>query len=146
MLASPTGRSIVSLDDATVPVPLIHGGFRADPSDPGADLENSYASVNLVRSDLVREFESRGVALARAERENASLMDALAAAEEAKTLAVAEASRWRAAKDELERRAASEATSSPPSAPPRKPSSNPPRSETPSSNPSSPPRTPASSP
>ena len=104
MLASPTGRSIVSLDDATVPVPLIHGGFRADPSDPGADLENSYASVNLVRSDLVREFESRGVALARAERENASLMDALAAAEEAKTLAVAEASRWRAAKDELERR------------------------------------------
>ena len=103
---APTPRMFASdldHDDATVPIPVVHGGVRARPSDPGGDLANSYESVNLVRSDLILEFERRGVALAGARKETAELTAALADAEEAKRVAEAEASRWRAAKDETDR-------------------------------------------
>lgn len=47
----------------------VEGGVRRRPDDLDASLVNSYDAVNLVRSDLIREFESRGVRLAHLERE-----------------------------------------------------------------------------
>ena len=110
-------------EDATVPIPSmnlgpagpiasntmasplreIQGGVRAMPGDVDADLVNSYESVNLVRSDLIREFEARGEALIALRRDNEAAASALAAAEEAAARSAAECARWKAAKDEMER-------------------------------------------
>jgi mitotic spindle assembly checkpoint protein MAD1 len=90
----------------TVPVPsLIYGGARAwgPAGDTDAELKNAYDSVNLVRSDLIREFESRGVSLARLERDFERAQAQLVEAETAKSLAEVDAQRWRDAVAEMER-------------------------------------------
>jgi len=81
----------------------LEGGHRGDDDDPGAELVNCYDGVNLVRSDLIREFEARGVKVAHLEREVEELAGSLAAAEEAKVRAEAEAARSAAARQEMER-------------------------------------------
>ena len=90
----------------TVPVPsLIYGGARAwgPAGDTDAELKNAYDSVNLVRSDLIREFENRGVSLARLERDFERAQAQLVEAETAKSLAEVDAQRWRDAVAEMER-------------------------------------------
>ena len=91
---------------ATVPVPsLIYGGARAwgPAGDADAELKNAYDSVNLVRSDLIREFENRGVRVAQLERENNYQKNALVEAETRMTLAESEKSKWFDAVTELKR-------------------------------------------
>ena len=91
---------------ATVPVPsLIYGGARAwgPAGDADAELKNAYDSVNLVRSDLIREFENRGVRVAQLERENITKKNALVEAETRMTLAESEKSKWFDAVTELKR-------------------------------------------
>ena len=91
---------------ATVPVPsLIYGGARVwgPAGDADAELKNAYDSVNLVRSDLIREFESRGVRVAQLEREREQSKNALVEAETKMTLAESEKQKWRDAVTELER-------------------------------------------
>ena len=85
------------------PLQEIQGGVRVRPGDLDADLVNSYESVNLVRSDLIREFEARGEKLVALQRDNEAVAKSLADAEEAKARAEAECARWKAAKDEMER-------------------------------------------
>ena len=90
----------------TVPVPsLIYGGARAwgPAGDTDAELKNAYDSVNLVRSDLIREFESRGVSLARLERDFERARAQLVEAETSKSLAESDARKWRDAVSEMER-------------------------------------------
>ena len=91
---------------ATVPVPsLIYGGARAwgPAGDADAELKNAYDSVNLVRSDLIREFENRGVRVAQLERENITKKNALVEAETRMTLAESEKNKWFDAVTELKR-------------------------------------------
>jgi len=91
---------------ATVPVPsLIYGGARAwgPAGDADAELKNAYDSVNLVRSDLIREFENRGVRVAQLEREHTRFKNALVEAETRMTLAESEKSKWFDAVTELKR-------------------------------------------
>ena len=56
-----------------------------------------------MRSDLIREFESRGVRVAQLEREQARSKYALVEAETKMTLAESEKQKWRDAVTELER-------------------------------------------
>ena len=97
------GGALVSNPVGKSPLREIQGGVRALPGDVDADLVNSYESVNLVRSDLIREFEARGEALIALRRDNEAAASALAAAEEAAARSAAECARWKAAKDEMER-------------------------------------------
>lgn len=87
----------------------VEGGVRRGAGDLDGDLMNCYESVNLVRSDLIREFEARGVRLARLQKDVEELSATLAAAEEAKVMALAESARHLAAREELERQRAEHA-------------------------------------
>ena len=100
-----SGGGGVALVSNPVASPLreIQGGVRALPGDVDADLVNSYESVNLVRSDLIREFEARGEALIALRRDNEAANEALSLAEEAAARSAGECARWKAAKDEMER-------------------------------------------
>lgn len=97
------GGALVSNPIVASPLREIQGGARALPGDVDADLVNSYESVNLVRSDLIREFEARGEALIALRRDNEAANEALSLAEEAAARSAAECARWKAAKDEMER-------------------------------------------
>ena len=84
---------------------LIYGGARAwgPAGDADAALENAYDSVNLVRSDLIREFEARGVRLARLTLDFEDARAALVEAETRRALAESDSNKWRDAVSELER-------------------------------------------
>ena len=90
--------------DATLVVPTIFGGARVygPGNDTDVNLKNSYDSINLVRSDLIREFEKRGVDLAKLQKENETLSEALRTAERSRILAESDSHKWREAKSELE--------------------------------------------
>ena len=91
---------------ATAAAPsLIYGGARAwgPAGDADAELKNAYDSVNLVRSDLIRAFEDRGVRLARLERDFEGAREELVEAESRRALAESESRKWRDAVSELER-------------------------------------------
>lgn len=97
-------------DDATLVIPTMHpviqGGHRV--YGPGGDvddsqLKNAYDAVNLVRSDLIREFERRGEETVFLAKQLAALRESSATNERSRILAETESLKWREAIRELEK-------------------------------------------